>query len=168
MTYYSPFKINNQQKKELTSSSNKVVVKRLSGSGGKNVNFIDADRVNDNLSTENIVQKIDGKTGVDYRYNVIGNKVVSVFKRTSSNPNEPRANVALGGKEEEIQSDPDFEKVALSAARALGVEDCAGIDLIDGCKVLEVNAVPGFSPLPERKEEICKAIIDTAVKKAAL
>ena len=59
--------------------------------------------------------------------------------------------MSLGGRAEPCRLDPEAERLALAAARAIGAE-MAGVDLImdldlDRMVVLEVNAVPGWRAL---------------------
>ena len=55
---------------------------------------------------------------------------------------------SLGGRAEPCRLDPEAERLALAAARAVGAE-LAGVDLVEDLDagrlvVLEVNAVPGW------------------------
>ena len=68
--------------------------------------------------------------------------------RRHAQPGEWRTNVSLGGQAEPCRLDPEAERLALAAARAIGAE-MAGVDLIADLDlgrlvVLEVNAVPGW------------------------
>ncbi len=59
---------------------------------------------------------------------------------------EFRSNVHRGGSTEAVTLDPEYEKTALEAAHALGL-NIAGVDLMpsnDGPMVLEVNSSPGL------------------------
>ena len=65
--------------------------------------------------------------------------------------NEWRTNVSLGGRAEPVRLEPEAERLALAAARAIGAE-LAGVDLVEDLDqerlvVLEVNAVPGWRAL---------------------
>ena len=71
--------------------------------------------------------------------------------RRHATPGEWRTNVSLGGSAEPCRLDPEAERLALAAARAIGAE-MAGVDLIPDLDrgelvVLEVNAVPGWRAL---------------------
>ena len=62
-----------------------------------------------------------------------------------------RTNVSLGGRAEPCDLEPEAERLALAAARAIGAE-MAGVDLVPDLDrgqlvVLEVNAVPGWRAL---------------------
>ena len=71
--------------------------------------------------------------------------------RRNAPANEWRTNVSLGGRAEPCRLDPEAERLALAAARAVGAE-LAGVDLVEDLDagrlvVLEVNAVPGWRAL---------------------
>ncbi len=96
------------------------------------------------------LQRMVRHPGYDLRAFVLGGEVIGAMRRHTP-PNEWRTNVSLGGRAEAIRLEPDAERLALAAARAIGAE-MAGIDLIPdldrGCLVvLEVNAVPGWRAL---------------------
>lgn len=84
---------------------------------------------------------IESSYGVDLRLQVIGDKVVTAMKRTSTN--DFRANITSGGSMQSYQPD-DFEKnLAIEATKALGL-DFAGVDLLFGPNdtriICEVNS----------------------------
>ena len=71
--------------------------------------------------------------------------------RRHATPGDWRTNVSLGGRAEPCALEPEAERLALAAARAIGAE-MAGVDLIPDLDrgqlvVLEVNAVPGWRAL---------------------
>ena len=81
----------------------------------------------------------------------IGMLVLAWFKLRYAPAGEWRTNVSLGGRAELCELDPEAERLALAAARAIGAE-MAGVDLIADLDqgrliVLEVNAVPGWRAL---------------------
>ena len=83
---------------------------------------------------------------------------------------EWRTNVSLGGHAEACRLEPDEERLALAAARAIGAE-MAGIDLIADLDlgrlvVLEVNAVPGWRALARVTGIDVAAAILNALKNA--
>jgi RimK family alpha-L-glutamate ligase len=94
------------------------------------------------------VQKYVSHGGRDVRVLVLGERVVGAIERDAA-PGEWRTNLAQGGTARPFRPDAVLERLALSAARAVGAH-WAGIDLLptpDGPLVLEVNAVPGWKGL---------------------
>ena len=74
-----------------------------------------------------VQEYIEESHGKDIRALVVGGKVVACMRRRA-NGDEFRSNFHLGGSVEKIDIDPDFEKIAIKAARILGLE-IAGVDL---------------------------------------
>jgi tetrahydromethanopterin:alpha-L-glutamate ligase len=134
-----------------------VVVKPLFGSEGRGLMRISDKElawrtfhVLERLGSVLYLQRVIRHPGHDLRVFVVRGSVLGVMRRHAS-PGEWRANVALGGRAESCRLDPEAERLALAAARAVGAE-IAGIDLIHdldrGClAVIEVNAVPGWRAL---------------------
>jgi ribosomal protein S6--L-glutamate ligase len=93
-----------------------------------------------------LIQKfVSESRGRDLRAFVVGDRVVAAMRRTATGA-EFRANVHRGGRVESVVLPPEHERVAVRAARILGLHVC-GVDLIesaDGPLVLEVNASPGL------------------------
>ena len=69
----------------------------------------------------------------------------------------------LGGNVEKVTIDPDYEKIAIKAARILGLE-IAGVDLLEsdrGALVLEVNSSPGLEGIEKASEvNVAAAVSD--------
>ena len=66
-------------------------------------------------------------------------------------PNEERANIHAGGKGEAIEPSVAVKKIAIKAAKALGV-DIGAIDILEGPKgpvVIEANLSPGLQGISE-------------------
>lgn len=83
--------------------------------------------------------------GTDIRAFVVGNKVVASMKRQSLD-DDFRSNLHKGGTGTPIKLTPDEEKIAVKAAKAMGLS-VAGVDIMRSARgplVLEVNASPGF------------------------
>jgi ribosomal protein S6--L-glutamate ligase len=83
----------------------------------------------------------------------VGGKVVACMRRRA-NGNEFRSNFHLGGSVEKVEIDPGYEKIAVKAARILGLE-IAGVDLLEserGALVLEVNSSPGLEGIEKASE----------------
>jgi tetrahydromethanopterin:alpha-L-glutamate ligase len=84
-----------------------------------------------------------GRGGEDLRLFVIGDRVAAAIRRTAAR-GAFAANEGQGGRLEPIAPLPRLARLAVRAARALGLE-YAGVDLIDGTgapTVLEVNGAP--------------------------
>lgn len=102
--------------------------------------------------------------GKDVRAFVMEGKVIGAVERTAAH-GDFRANVHQGGVGRVTRLTPEEELVALGAARALGLNHLAGVDLLrtqSGPKILEVNASPGI----EGVEDVLK--LDLAAQIVAL
>ena len=99
------------------------------------------DLVNRKRRSMILQQFIGNEPGVDYRFYVVGNKVVAAMRRATKNKNEFRANISLGGQGVKYRPTPKEEKLAVDISRAIGLEIC-GVDLIrtdEGLVPIEVN-----------------------------
>jgi ribosomal protein S6--L-glutamate ligase len=100
-----------------------------------------------------VQEYIEESHGKDIRALVVGGKVVACMRRRA-NGDEFRSNFHLGGSVEKVQIDPNFEKIAIKAARILGLE-IAGVDLLEsdrGALVLEVNSSPGLEGIEKASQ----------------
>jgi ribosomal protein S6--L-glutamate ligase len=89
---------------------------------------------------------IEESAGEDVRAFVVGSKVVASMKRQSLD-DDFRSNIHQGGKGSSIKLTPEEKRMAVKAARAMGL-NIAGVDMMRskrGPLVLEVNSSPGFS-----------------------
>jgi ribosomal protein S6--L-glutamate ligase len=134
-----------------------VVVKPLFGSEGRGLlriserelawrTFHAIERLNAVLYLQRVVRH----PGHDLRVFVLRGAVLGAMRRQAQS-GEWRTNVSLGGRADACRVDPESERLALDAARAIGAE-MAGVDLITDLDrgrqvVLEVNAVPGWRAL---------------------
>lgn len=88
---------------------------------------------------------IEESAGTDIRAFVVGGKVVASMKR--QNPTDDfRSNLHQGGEGTAIKLTDEEKKVAIKAAKAMGLTIC-GVDMMRsnrGPLVLEVNSSPGF------------------------
>ena len=86
--------------------------------------------------------------------------------RFSAADGEWRSNAARGGSAQAHHPTADEQRLAVAAARALGLGQC-GVDLVssdDGPVVLEVNPTPGFLRLEEATGvDVARALITHAV-----
>ena len=83
--------------------------------------------------------------GRDFRVFVIGGRVVASMMRTAPH-GDFRSNIHRGGAGNKVKLSRAYERTAIRAAKALGLE-IAGVDLMeskDGPLVIEVNSSPGF------------------------
>ncbi|MGM0634183.1 MAG: 30S ribosomal protein S6--L-glutamate ligase, partial [Pseudomonadota bacterium] len=115
------------------------------------------------LEADFLVQEfIKEAGGSDIRCFVIGDKVVAAMQRNAA-PGEFRSNLHRGGTAEIVRLRPDERKLAIRAARVMGL-DVAGVDLIrsdHGSLVLEVNSSPGLEGIEKATgKDIAGAIID--------
>lgn len=149
-----------------------VVVKPLFGSEGRGmVRVSDPEmawrtfRTLERTQSILYLQQFIPHPGWDVRVFVLGGRVLTAMRRFSHD--DWRTNVAQGGRGEAVQVGPDEERLALSAAAALGAA-MAGVDLMPGPQgewyVLEVNAVPGWRALaPVTGVDVAAAVIDFLV-----
>ena len=109
-----------------------------------------------------VQEYIQESHGKDIRALVVGGKVVACMRRRA-NGDEFRSNFHLGGNVEKVTIDPDYEKIAIKAARILGLE-IAGVDLLEsdrGALVLEVNSSPGLEGIEKASEvNVAAAVSD--------
>jgi ribosomal protein S6--L-glutamate ligase len=110
-------------------------------------------------------------SGSDVRVLVIGGKVIASMRR-NARKGEFRANVHRGGYGEKIARLPkSYERLAVGAAKAMGLE-IAGVDLLEsahGPLLLEVNSSPGFEELEKAtKVNVAEQMIKMAIRAGKL
>ena len=101
-----------------------------------------------------VQEYIEESHGKDIRALVVGGKVVACMRRRA-NGDEFRSNFHLGGSVEKVDIDPGFQRIAIEAAKILGLE-IAGVDLLEserGALVLEVNSSPGLEGIEKASEK---------------
>ncbi len=133
-----------------------VVVKPLFGSEGRGIvrvsdpelarrTFHTLERLGAVLYLQRFVRGV----GHDLRAFVVGETVLGAIRRHPS-VGDWRSNLSRGGRAEAVRLEPQVERLALRAARAVGAR-IAGVDLLPSEEgplvVLEVNAVPGWKGL---------------------
>jgi len=130
-----------------------LIVKLLEGAQGRGVvlaetvkaaeSVINAFKsLNANLLVQEYISEAEGK---DLRLFVVDGKVVAAMQREAA-PGEFRANMHRGGKAVSIKPTPEERKIAVRAAKAMGLI-VAGVDIIrskNGPLLLEVNSSPGL------------------------
>jgi ribosomal protein S6--L-glutamate ligase len=88
---------------------------------------------------------VEESAGTDIRAFVVGGRVVASMKRQSLD-DDFRSNLHKGGEGTIVKLTPEETKMALKAAKAMGLA-VAGVDMMRsnrGPLILEVNASPGF------------------------
>ena len=133
-----------------------VIIKLASGTHGNGVvlaetkkaakSTLQAFYLTNEQGTNILLQEfIKESAGTDIRAFVVGAKVVASMKRQSLD-DDFRSNLHKGGSGTPIKLTPEEEKVAIKAAKVMGLS-IAGVDIMRserGPLVLEVNASPGF------------------------
>jgi ribosomal protein S6--L-glutamate ligase len=147
-----------------------VVIKLVEGTHGVGVVLADTEHAAasmleafSQLGARYVVQEyVAEAAGRDVRAFVVDGRVVAAMERRAG-PGEFRANLHHGGSSSAIHLDPESNQIAISAARALGV-DVAGVDMLptsSGPLVLEVNASPGLEGIERSsKVDVAGAIVD--------
>ncbi len=133
-----------------------VIIKLASGTHGNGVvlaetkkaakSTLQAFYLSNDQGTNILLQEfIKESAGTDIRAFVVGSKVVASMQRQSLD-DDFRSNLHKGGNGTPIKLTPEEEKVAVKAAKIMGLP-VAGVDIMRSARgplVLEVNASPGF------------------------
>jgi len=130
-----------------------VIIKLLEGTQGVGVVLAETRKAAESviaafrqLDANILVQQfIREAKGADVRAFVVGRRVVAAMRRQAP-PGEFRSNIHRGGTAEAIKLSAEERRVAVKAARTLGLS-VAGVDFIpsgEGPLVLEVNSSPGL------------------------
>lgn len=105
--------------------------------------------------------------GTDIRAFVVGGQVVASMKRQSLT-DDFRSNLHQGGEGTVVKLTEEERKVAIKAARAMGLSIC-GVDMMRsnrGPLVLEVNSSPGFGIEKYTKRNVGEKIIEYVERNA--
>ncbi len=147
-----------------------VVLKLLEGTQGVGVilaesvssaeSVLDAMRsLKQNILIQAFIRESRGR---DIRAIVVGGRVVAAMLRQAAE-GEFRSNVHRGGSASAIELDAEHERIAIEAARVLGL-NIAGVDLMpsdDGPMVLEVNSSPGLQGIEKASGvDVAGAMVD--------
>lgn len=135
-----------------------LVIKLLEGTQGIGVILAETAKAAESviqafmgLDTNILVQEfIKEAGGADIRCLVVGDKVIAAMKRQGP-PGEFRSNLHRGGSAELIKLTPTERKIAVGAAKAMGLNVC-GVDLLRsdrGPLIMEVNSSPGLAGIEE-------------------
>lgn len=98
------------------------------------------------LDTSILLQEyIEESDGADIRAFIVGGRVVASMKRQSIS-DDFRSNLHQGGEGTPFKMSPEQRRIAINAAKAMGLQVC-GVDILlsnRGPLVIEVNATPGI------------------------
>jgi len=151
-----------------------LIVKLLEGSQGRGVVLAETRKAAEsvinafkalraNLLVQEFVKEADGK---DLRCFVIDGKVVASIQREAA-PGEFRANIHQGGTASIIKITPTERKLAVKAAKALGLM-IAGVDILrsrNGPLLLEVNSSPGLEGIEAATGKDIAGMMIAAIEK---
>jgi ribosomal protein S6--L-glutamate ligase len=130
-----------------------LIVKLLEGAQGKGVVLAETHKAAEsvingfqsldaNLLVQEFIKEAGGR---DLRCFVVGGKVVAAMERRAAD-GDYRANLHQGGTAHAVRLEPEERRMAVKAARALGL-DAAGVDILRshrGPLLLEVNSSAGL------------------------
>ncbi|MBR5408432.1 RimK family alpha-L-glutamate ligase [Candidatus Saccharibacteria bacterium] len=133
-----------------------VIIKLATGTHGNGVVLADTKKAaksalqafylyNEDGTNILLQEYIEESAGTDIRAFVVGSRVVASMRRQSLD-DDFRSNLHKGGEGTSIKLTDEEKRLAVSAARAMGLH-IAGVDLMRSSRgplVLEVNASPGF------------------------
>ena len=151
-----------------------LIVKLLEGTQGRGVVLAETRKasesvinafktLNANLLVQEFIKEAQGK---DLRCFVINGKVVAAIQREAA-PGEFRANIHQGGTASVVKITPDERKLAITAAKALGLS-IAGVDIIRSNKgplLLEVNSSPGLEGIEAATRKDIAGMMIVAIEK---
>lgn len=149
-----------------------VIIKLARGTHGNGVVLAESKRMarsalqalylhNEDGTNILIQEFIKESAGTDIRAFVVGSRVVASMKRQSLD-DDFRSNLHKGGAGKAIKLTPEERKMAVRAAKAMGLP-IAGVDLMRSARgplVLEVNASPGFGIEKVTGHDVATAIIE--------
>ena len=149
-----------------------VIIKLASGTHGNGVVLAETKKAaksvlqafyltNDDGTNILLQEFIKESAGTDIRAFVVGGRVVASMKHQSLD-DDFRSNLHKGGEGTPIKLTDDEKKIAVKAAKAMGL-NVAGVDLMRssrGALVLEVNASPGFGIEKVTGRNVAGAIIE--------
>lgn len=149
-----------------------VIIKLASGTHGNGVILADTKKAaksalqafylyNEDGTNILLQEYIKESAGVDVRAFVVGGRVVASMKRESLD-DDFRSNLHKGGLGTPIKLTPTEKKMAIKAAKAMGLHIC-GVDLMRsnrGPLVLEVNASPGFGIEKVTGRDVASKVIE--------
>ncbi|HLG25169.1 MAG TPA: RimK family alpha-L-glutamate ligase [Candidatus Gracilibacteria bacterium] len=155
-----------------------VVIKVPFGSYGREVALLESRRSlysaldillrRDTTSIFLVQEYVAESDNCDYRAFVVGDKVIASMKR-QARAGDFRSNLELGGTATSIALSDDEQKIAVRAAKSVGLSIC-GVDLLhskNGPVVMEINANPGLKGITDASGvDVAGEIIKYAAKVA--
>lgn len=149
-----------------------VIIKLAKGTHGNGVVLAESKKaaksvlqalyLSDEDGTNILLQEfIKESAGTDIRAFVVGGRVVASMKRQSLD-DDFRSNLHKGGEGTTIKLTDEERKMAVKAARAMGL-NVAGVDLMRSARgplILEVNASPGFGIEKVTGRDVATPIIE--------
>ena len=149
-----------------------VIIKLATGTHGNGVILADTKKAaksalqafylyNEDGTNILLQEFIKESAGTDIRAFVVGGRVVASMQRASLD-DDFRSNLHQGGMGTPVKLTDEEKKVALKAAKAMGLHIC-GVDLMRserGPLVLEVNASPGFGIEKVTGRDVASKIIE--------
>lgn len=156
-----------------------VIIKLATGTHGNGVVLADSKKAaksalqafylyNEDGTNILLQEYIEESAGSDIRAFVVGSRVVASMKRQSLD-DDFRSNLHKGGEGKTIKLTAEEEKIAIRAAKAMGLH-IAGVDLMRskrGPLVLEVNASPGFGIEKVTGRNVAEKIIEYVEQNAS-
>ncbi len=116
---------------------------------------------NDDGTNVLLQEFVKESAGTDIRAFVVGGRVVASMKRQSLD-DDFRSNLHKGGEGTTIKLTEEERKMAIKAARAMGL-NIAGVDMMRSARgplILEVNASPGFGIEKVTGRDVATPIIE--------
>lgn len=156
-----------------------VIIKLATGTHGNGVVLADTKKAaksalqafylyNEDGTNILLQEYVAESAGSDIRAFVVGSRVVASMKRQSLD-DDFRSNLHKGGEGTAIKLTEEEKKLALAAAKAMGLH-VAGVDLMRSSRgplVLEVNASPGFGIEKVTGRNVAEKIIEYVEHNAA-
>jgi ribosomal protein S6--L-glutamate ligase len=134
-----------------------IIMKTSQGTQGKGVMIAESiksartilDVLEESQKPYLIQEFVETKQTSDIRAIVLGNKVISSYKRIAQD-GEIRSNIHAGGKRERHDLTEQEKQLAIDSAEAIGAKIC-GVDILDSenPSVIEINLSPGISSIKE-------------------
>lgn len=155
-----------------------VIIKLARGTHGRGVVLAETKKaarsvlqgfsLTDDDGTNILLQEyIEESAGTDIRAFVVGGQVVASMKRQSLT-DDFRSNLHQGGEGTSVKLTDEEKKVAIKAAKAMGLSIC-GVDMMRsnrGPLVLEVNSSPGFGIEKYTGRDVAGKIIEYVERNA--
>jgi ribosomal protein S6--L-glutamate ligase len=153
-----------------------LVIKLLEGTQGVGVVLAETEKAAESvieafrgLDANILVQEFIAEAGgSDIRCLVVGDKVVASMQRTARE-GEFRSNLHRGGHAEPVKITPEERKIAVRAARIMGL-NFAGVDMLrsnHGSLIMEVNSSPGLEGIETATKKDVSGLLFEFIEKSA-